>query len=171
MHRHQPAAEEHWRLVQNAAGESSGRVVQPRAGGEDGDGQRWGNASSHLLVLQPVQDNGEPAAVVEIVARPGVDAQTQHGYLRFMQQVGELIEGWYSRRGVQAKQQQHHLWGEVQGVVEVEHRGLESKATALGKATEARRLLQSGRASVAVLRGGRAKIEAVSGQDVVDRRP
>jgi len=166
----QPAAQEHWRLVQSVAGQSDGRLVQPRSSGAGSDGGEWGNASDYLLVLSPAMDAGKTRAVVEILARNEAEPQTQQGYLRFMKQMCGLIAGWFGRHKMQAMNQQHALWGEVQRFVEVVHRGLDRTATAFAIASEARRLLQCDRVSVAVIRGGKAKIEAVSGQDVVDAR-
>jgi len=163
-------AQHHWRLVQNVSTQSNGQLVQPYTNGVARDGAEWGNGSSCVLLLNPVVAEGRTRAVVEILARSDACLQTQQGYLRFLQQMCGFIAGWYSQREMQLMHQQHALWGEVQQFVEIVHRGLDRTATAFAIASEACRVLQCDRVSVAVVRDGKSHIEAVSGQDVVDPR-
>jgi len=166
----QQTAQDHWRLVQSVAAGNSGRIVKPHTGGVSSDGAKWGNASAALLILNPVVACGKTVAVIEILVRSDSDLQTQQSYLRFLREMCGLLARWSSRRELQSMHQQHALWGEAQQFVEIVHRGLDRTATAFAIASEARRLVKCDRVSVAVISDGKSRIEAVSGQDVVDPR-
>ncbi|HEX5446504.1 MAG TPA: HlyD family efflux transporter periplasmic adaptor subunit, partial [Pirellulales bacterium] len=62
------------------------------------------------------------------------------------------------------------LWAQLEQFTRLVHKGLDPTDTAYTIANEGRRLIECDRVSVAVCRGRRPKIEAVSGQDTFDKR-
>ena len=62
------------------------------------------------------------------------------------------------------------LWSRLEDFTRSVHSSLDPIETAYTIANEARRLIECDRVSVAIRRGNRCTIEAVSGQDVFDKR-
>ena len=62
------------------------------------------------------------------------------------------------------------LWTQLEDFTHRVHASLDPRETAYTIANEGRRLIECDRVSVAVRRGRRCTIEAVSGQDVFDKR-
>ncbi len=162
-------AQQHWRLVQRSAMEDRPRLIEALASGGTGE-ETWRNPLSQLVVLQPFSENGEVAGVIEILKAADTPPATQQGLLRFLETVGQMIGGWHRNCEMRSLRGRHALWLEAQRFIEVVHNGLDLKATAFAIANETQQVLNCDRVSVAVERAGGVKIEAVSGQDVVDPR-
>ena len=62
------------------------------------------------------------------------------------------------------------LWTQLEDFTRMIHASLDPRETAYTIANEGRRLIECDRLSVAIRKGNRCKIEAISGQDVFDKR-
>jgi hypothetical protein len=107
---------------------------------------------------------------VEVFQRPGARITTQRGYLRFLLQVCEFAGDFLRARRLAHLSEKQSLWEQLETFTRSAHEKLDVRHTAYTIANEGRRLIGCDRVSVAIRRGGRCPIEAVSGQDVFDKR-
>ncbi|MEK6248191.1 MAG: HlyD family efflux transporter periplasmic adaptor subunit [Planctomycetales bacterium] len=160
----------HYRLLNKAFNEKSGMLVQPQSGAE-GD-ESAANPTDWLLVLGPLASDrkGNAAGVIEIFQRPGSGPATQRGYLRFVLQLCELAGNYLASQQLRQLEERQKLWGQLEQFTRSVHGSLEPIRTAFTVVNEGRRLIECDRVSVAIRRGSKYRIEAVSHQATVDRR-
>ena len=149
-----------------AAGQA---ILVPPAAGAAG-GEEAGNPSDLLLVLAPLVAQNEAQAVVEIFQRPGGAPTTQRGYLRFLVQMADLACDYLKNRRLRQLEDGQALWRQLEEFVQAIHASLDVRATSYALVNEGRRLVGCDRVSLALVCGGRCRIEAVSGLDTIDRR-
>jgi hypothetical protein len=164
----QEAEVRHGRLVQKAFSDAKGLLVPPHTAA--GDSQQAGNPTDYLLVLAPLTADRESVGVLEIFQRPDTGAEAQWGYLRFALQMCELAGDYFRSRRLRSLGDQQALWSKLQEFTRTVHTSLDLRQTAYSIANEGRRLIECDRLSVAVRRGRGCTIEAVSGQDVFEKR-
>lgn len=143
-------------------------LVPPQSGSSDDE--ESGNPSDHLLILAPIKVDQESYGIVEIFQRPNGGPTTQRGYLRFLVQMCELASDFFKNRRLRLFQERQHLWERLEQFLQSIHKSLDLCETIYTIANEARELIEVDRVSVALLRGHRCDVEAVSGLDSVDRR-
>ncbi|MGD9723296.1 MAG: efflux RND transporter periplasmic adaptor subunit [Pirellulales bacterium] len=158
----------HGRLLRKVIKGGEGMLSLPHSGA--GNAEEGGNPTDFLLVLGPLKTANETAGVLEIFQRPNSSANVQRGYLRFLQQMCELCGEYLKSRKLQHFTDRQALWAQLENFTRLVHRGLDTRTTAYTIANEGRRLIECDRVSVAISRGRRCTIEAVSGQDLVDKR-
>jgi len=133
-------------------------------------GNGFSDGSHHPLLLVPVSDGKRHCAVVEVAQRPEIPPAAQQGYLRFLEQLGEQAESYFRNRRLSDLADKESDWQQTFEFMRRIHGSLELRATAYEIANEGRRLIECDKLSVAVRRGSKVRIEAVSGQDMLDRR-
>ncbi len=158
----------HYRLLQQALGESSGMLVAPQSGAEGN--QEAGNPTDWLLVLGPLVSNRAPRGVIEIFQRPGAGPVTQRGYLRFLLQLCELGGNYLATRQLRSFEDRQSLWGQLEQFTKTVHESLDPIRTAYTVVNEGRRLIECDRVSLAIWRGRKCRVEAISHQDTIDKR-
>jgi hypothetical protein len=152
------------RVIQNDE-----HLLVPPYSGTAGD-EEAGNPTSYLLVLAPVRDDERVAGVVEIFQRPTSGPASQRGYLRFLVEMCQHVNDFLRARRFRQLTDWHSLFTEVDRFSRAVHEGLDPKVTAYTIANEGRRLIACDRVSVALQKGRKCVIEAVSGQDTMDMR-
>ncbi len=165
--------QQHGRLLHQVMSGSEGTLVAPHSGAgdaTDSDENAAANPTDFLLVLAPVHNDQGPQGVVEIFQRSGARITTQRGYLRFLLQVCEFAGDFLKARRLRHLSEKQSLWEQLETFTRTAHEKLDVRHTAYTIANEGRRLIGCDRVSVAIRRGGRCPIEAVSGQDVFDKR-
>jgi multidrug efflux pump subunit AcrA (membrane-fusion protein) len=165
--------QQHFRLLNQVMQGSEGTLVAPHsghAGGSDDDASAAANPTDYLLVLGPVLNDQGPQGVVEVFQRGGGRPATQRGYLRFLMQTCELAGDFLRRQRLSHLSDKQSLWEQLESFTRLAHEKLEVRQTAFTVANEGRRLIGCDRVSVAIQRGRRCPIEAVSGQDTFDKR-
>jgi multidrug efflux pump subunit AcrA (membrane-fusion protein) len=145
----------------------NGVIIPPHAGYGEDDAA---NATGCLLVFGPLRTDLEMVGLVEIFARPDVAPEIQKGYLRFLLQMCELATDFLKSHQLRHFSDRQVLWARLEDFTRGVHASLEPMETAYTIANEARRLIECDRVSVALRKGNRCTIEAVSGQDVFDKR-
>ncbi len=158
----------HYRLLQQALGESSGMLVAPQSGAEGNE--EAGNPTDWLLVLGPLVSNRAPRGVIEIFQRPGAGPVTQRGYLRFLLQLCELGGNYLATRQLRSFEDRQSLWGQLEQFTKTVHESLDPIRTAYTVVNEGRRLIECDRVSLAIWRGRKCRVEAISHQDTIDKR-
>ena len=175
----------HLMLLHKAVKEGEGALVQPRSGfgsdpesgpsstdgaGTDSDSPAAANPTDWLLVLGPLKTELENVGIVEIFQRADAGVSTQKGYLRFLLQMCELAGDFLRTRQLRNFSDRQTLWTRLEEFSRLIHASLDPRETAYIVANEGRRLIECDRVSIALKRGKRCVIEAVSGQDMVDKR-
>jgi hypothetical protein len=149
-----------------AAGQ--GMIVPPHAG--FGDDQDAGNPTGCLLVIGALRTELEMVGLVEIFQRPETQPEVQQGFLNFLlkmcQMAGDFLKGHQLRKF----SDRQVLWSKLEDFTRIVHASLEPLEAAYTIANESRRLIDCDRVSVALSKGRTCKIEAVSGQDIFDKR-
>jgi multidrug resistance efflux pump len=165
--------QQHGRLLHQVLRGSEGALVAPHSGtggAEDNDEQVAANPTEFLLVLAPVHNDQGPQGVVEVFQRAGARVTTQRGYLRFLLQVCEFAGDFLKARRLRHLAEKQSLWEQLETFTRTAHEKLDVRQTAYTIANEGRRLIGCDRVSVAIRRGGKCPVEAISGQDVFDKR-
>ena len=158
----------HGRLLRKALTAGQGMLVAPQSGaGEEDEG---GNPTDFLVVLGPLKTDQQMHGLIEIFQRPGSSPNVQRGYLRFLLQMCELASDFLKSRQLRHFTDRQTLWSQLENFTRVAHVSLDPRATAYTIANEGRRLIECDRVSVGICRGKKCRIEAVSGQDLFDRR-
>ena len=121
-------------------------------------------------MLGPLKTANETAGVIEIFQRPSGNPNVQRGYLRFLLQMCELASDYLKSRKLQTFTDRQQLWAQLENFTRLVHKGLDRQMTAYTIANEGRRLIECDRVSVAINKGRKCAIEAVSGQDTFDKR-
>jgi multidrug efflux pump subunit AcrA (membrane-fusion protein) len=158
----------HARLLQKVIRSGEGLLVPPHSGSGDEDG--GANPTDCLLVLGPLKTELEVKGVVEIFQRAEAGPSTQKGYLRFLLQMCELAGDYLKSRDLRHFSDRQLLWTQLEEFTRLVHASLNPRETAYTIANEGRRLIECDRVSVAVRQGDRCVVEAVSGQDLFDKR-
>jgi hypothetical protein len=164
---------QHSRLLYQVLQGAEGALVAPHSGtgdATDGDDQAAANPTDYLLVLAPVHNDQGPQGIVEIFQRTGARVTTQRGYLRFLLQVCEFAGDFLKGRRLRHLSEKQLLWEQLESFTRTAHEKLDARQTAYTIVNEGRRLIGCDRVSVAIRRGGRCPIEAISGQDTFDKR-
>ena len=145
----------------------NGLIIPPHSGfGEE----EAANATGCLLVFGPLRTDLEMVGLVEVFARPDVAVEIQQGYLRFLLQMCELATDFLKSHQLRHFSDRQVLWARLEDFTRGVHASLDPMEAAYTIANEARRLIECDRVSVALRKGNRCTIEAVSGQDVFDKR-
>ena len=158
----------HRRLISRAANAGQSLLVPPYSGTTDGDAE--GNPTRYLLVLGALKHEGQHDGVIEIFQRPDTAPDTQRGYLRFLQQMCELATEWLRSQKLQRLGDRQTLWQQADSFARASHESLDLKETAYIVANEGRRLIGCDRVSVAIKKGRKCKVQAISGQDTIENR-
>ena len=173
--------EAHNTLVTGLFGSGAGMLVAPGASVSGPDGMALAaNRTPLLVIAAPIDCTSGRAGLIELFHQSNQD-DVQRGYLRFSEQVAGLAAIYLDRqRNNQqvAAQRQQLVESDVQqaALSQVErfsravHESLDPVATAFVLANEARRIIGCDRVSVLVKRGRILRLEAVSGQESVERR-
>jgi len=158
----------HGKLLRKVITTGEGQLMAPHAG--SGNPEDGSNPTDFLLVLGPLKTANETAGVLEIFQRPASNVNVQRGYLRFVLQMCELASEYLKSRKLQHFTDRQALWSQLENFTRLVHQGLDERGTAFTIANEGRRLIECDRVSVALCKGRKTTIEAVSGQDTFDKR-
>jgi hypothetical protein len=158
----------HARLLHRVVRTGEELLVPPYSGAE-GDSEA-GNPTAYLLVLAPLRSDQRNVGVVEVFQRPRSGPASQRGYLRFLSQMCALAGEYLRGRRLRQLTDWQSLFSKADQFARLVHNSLEPRTTAYTIANEGRRLIGCDRVSVAVRKGNRCVIQAVSGQDTMDTR-
>ena len=173
---------QHLILLHKVMTEGDGAIVPPHSGyggdsvasapsnGGAAQEAAAANPTDWLLVLGPLKTELENVGIVEIFQRADASLNTQKGYLRFLLQMCEIAGDFLRTRQLRHFSDRQTLWTRLEEFSRLIHASLDPRETAYIVANEGRRLIECDRVSIALKRGNRCVIEAVSGQDMVDKR-
>jgi len=162
------AQKQHSRLLYKAMSAPEGMLVPPHSGA--GDDEAVANPTNFLLLLGALRTDLEVVGVLEIFQRGDAGPTTQRGYMRFLSQMCELAAEFLKSHQLRHFSDRQALWTQLESFTGAVHASLDPKEAAFTIANEGRRLIECDRVSVALRRGRKCTVEAVSGQDVFDKR-
>jgi GAF domain-containing protein len=166
-----PEAEQgHLALVQSLLGSPTGLIVPAGAEVSGADGKTLAtNATALSVIAVPIENDGRRAGLLEVFQRPQ-EEQVERGYLVFLQQLAVVAGDYLQRRQVVALGDQQAALSQVERFARSVHESLDPVATAFVLANEARRIIGCDRVGVLIRRRRQLRLEAVSGQESVERR-
>jgi multidrug efflux pump subunit AcrA (membrane-fusion protein) len=165
---------EHGRLLYKVLSGGEAMLVPPHSG--PGDVERVedeapaANPTDFLLLLGLLKTDLESVGVVEVFQRSDSGPTTQQGYLRFLMQMCELAGDFLKSHQLRHFSDRQTLWTQLEDFTRTVHASLDPREAAYTIANEGRRLIECDRVSVAIRKGRKCHIEAVSGQDLFDKR-
>jgi len=127
--------------------------------------------TNHLYVLSPILKGRECIGVVEVFQRPDTDPRARPGYLQFIEQMCG-----YASRYVKLREEGTQeappadFWREFNQFSVDLQRSLHIKEVAATAANDGRQLIRADRISVAVFHGKQLRMQAISGQESVNRK-
>ena len=163
-----PEAMSHGRLLTRLFSQGRAELVPPMSGTGEESGE--GNPTRFLLVTAPLVSNKQPVGLLEVLQRPDSPAEAQRGYLRFLEHMTKLMGEWLQGHALQQVSNRQELWQQSDQFARLVHDNLDLIDTAYTIANEGRRLIECDRVSVAMLKGGKLKVIAISGQDSIENR-
>ena len=166
-----PEAEKgHLELVQSLLGSPHGFVVPAGAEVSGADGKTLAANSTALSVIAvPIENNGTRVGLIEVFQHPQ-EERVEQGYLVFMNEVALVAGEYLQQRRVVALGDQQAALSQVERFARTVHESLDPVATAFVLANEARRIIGCDRVGVLVRQRRKLTLEAVSGQESVERR-
>lgn len=135
-----------------------------------GEDQSEGNPTQFLLVVSPLSNGKKNTGLIEIFQRPDSAPNIQKGYLRFLDQMAGLIGDWLKGATLRQVSDRQEMWQQADHFARLVHDNLDLRDTAFTIANEGRQLIGCDRVSVAIKKGGRCKVQAISGQDSIENR-
>ncbi len=159
---------QHARLLYKTLGDGRGVLVPPHSG--SGDDDQAANPTDMLIILSPLKTDLETAGLVEVFQRADAGPKVQQGYLRFLLEMCELAADFLKSHQLRHFSDRQALWTKLEDFTRAVYASLDSRTTAYTIANEGRRLIECDRLSVALRRGNRCRVEAISGQDLFDKR-
>ncbi len=165
---------QHSRLLYKMLGSSEGMMIPPHSGPGDlvqvGDETPVSNPTEFLLLFGLLKTDIETLGLVEIFQRADSGPATQQGYLRFLSQMCELAGDFLKSHQLRHFSTRQMLWTQLEDFTRMVHASLDPREAAYTIANEGRRLIECDRVSVAIRKGKKCTIEAISGQDMFDKR-
>jgi hypothetical protein len=167
--------QQHGRLLYKTLSSGEPALVPPYSGTGDSESTPGGeipagNPTEFLLLLGLLKTDLETIGLVEIFQRSDSSPVTQQGYLRFLMQMCELAGDFLKSHQLRHFSDRQTLWTQLEDFTRVVHLSLDPREAAYTIANEGRRLIECDRVSVAIRKGKKCTIEAVSGQDLFDKR-
>jgi multidrug efflux pump subunit AcrA (membrane-fusion protein) len=162
------AARRHARLVAHV-GETKLALALPPHSGSSGDAST-DNPTALCLLLSPVVSDDQAVAVIEILARPSGAPSATEGHLRFLSAVCEVAADYDRFRQLHELREHASTRGQFDQFTRAVHGRLDVRHVAYTLANEGRAIIGCDRASVAIVRGRKARLLSVSGVDTQNRR-
>jgi hypothetical protein len=172
LDRSEEARQAHFELLRRAVVKPQPLHLLPHSGaGPAEEGQPApGNPTEYLLLLVPVLLNDQVAGLIEVWQSPGRPLNAVGGFLRYMGLMADLGARYQRNQMLGQMAGQQQLWTQLEAFSRQVHSSLNPVEVSYHVANEGRRLVACDRVSVAVRRGRKVTVEAISGADVVEKR-
>ncbi|MDO4587155.1 MAG: hypothetical protein Q4C95_07650 [Planctomycetia bacterium] len=169
LHENEEANKQHSRLLYKMLNAQEESNIVPAHSGSDNEDEA-GNPTDFLLLFGVIKTELETFGLVEVVQRSDTNPATQKGYLRFLQQMTGLASEFYKNRQLRNFGDRQNLWIQLEDFTRNIHKTLDYKETIYTVVNESRRLIECDRVSIAIKRGKKCRVEAVSGQAMLEKR-
>ena len=129
------------------------------------------NTTPFLLLFAPIYNRKKICCgTIELLQRSEITQSAQDGYLNFLGQISKLFPRWHEQQDLRRLSNKETTWSTKMNFVTEVHRSIELKETTFALANEVRRLLNCDRVSIALWKGSKCKVDAISSQDKFDNR-
>jgi hypothetical protein len=172
LDQNETSREAHNELLRLATQMARPQMVPPHSGtGPTEDGKPApGNPTDYVILMAPIMVDKQLAGLVEIWQDADRNPQAQEGFLRFVTQMAGLASTYTRNHQLRQMVGQQALWTQLEQFARQIHGSLNPMECGYVVANEGRRLIDCDRVSVAMRRGKKAHVEAISGADVVEKR-
>ena len=159
----------HERLVRTVVASSRPTLIEPQA--QDQSTGDIINPLAFLLLLKPLNDPSlQCSYVIELFQRPDIAAAARTGYMRYLEQIGEIFSSWQARNQLRFQSTQQSQQEQTLDFVRSIHSSLDPTEVAYAAANDGRLLAGCDRLSILKFDGRQCKVLSVSGQDDFDNR-
>jgi hypothetical protein len=165
-------SQQHQRLLERISRQTETHAVSPQSGTTSAAAPNGlpENPTDFLLLFCPVMVDDRVLGVLEIFQRPNVSPGAVQGFLRFLAALAELAADYLRNSQLRELQDRATLWSQFEQFTERVHQGLDVDQIAASIANDGRHLIGCDKVTVAVRKGSRFPVRAVSGLDSIDRR-
>jgi hypothetical protein len=172
LDRSEEGRQKHDELLRQANLKGQPGFFPPHSGlGEaEGGGPAPGNPTDFVILLAPIMVDKQVAGLVEVWQDPTRGPEAQRGFLHFVVRMTGLASSYTRNHQLRQMTGQQQVWTQLETFARQVHASLNPTEVAYQVANEGRRLVECDRVSVAVRRGKKTYVEAISGADVVEKR-
>jgi hypothetical protein len=168
---HKNGRQSHNELLRQAIQTAKPILLEPYGSTGILEGIPAGNPTDFVVLLVPILlDEKTALGLVEVWEEPRWDARTKRAHLNYLVQMAAYASGYVRNQQSRQMLNQEQLWSQLEAFSCQIHSTLDITTVSYHVANEGRRLVGCDRVCVAVREGKKAKIEAVSGADVVEKR-
>lgn len=170
LDRHKNGRQSHNELLRQAFQMGRPMLLEPYGTSGILEGLPAGNPTEFFCLLVPVQMEKDVAGLVELWVEQRYDVRMQRTFLNYLVQMAGYAAQYMRTQTGRKLVGQEQIWSQVEAFARDIHSSLDPTRVAFAIANEGRRLIGCDRLSVATVVDRKAKIEAVSGSDVVEKR-
>jgi hypothetical protein len=171
LDKHKNGRQSHNELLRQAFQTAKPILLEPFGSTGILEGIPAGNPTDYVVLLAPILlEENKALGLIEIWQVPQFDARSKRVQLNFAVQMAGYASTYFRNQHGRSSLNQEHLWTQLEAFACQIHATLDTTIVAYHVANEGRRLIGCDRLSVALRDGKKAKIEAVSGADVVEKR-
>ncbi|MBX7105732.1 MAG: hypothetical protein K1X57_16740 [Gemmataceae bacterium] len=170
LDRHKNGRQSHNELLRQAFQMGRPMLLEPYGTSGILEGLPAGNPTEYFCLLVPVQMEKESTGLLELWTESRYDARMQRTFLNYLVQMAGYAAQFLRNQTGRKLVGQEQLWAQVESFAREIHSSLDPTRVAYSIANEGRRLIGCDRLSVAVVADRKARIESVSGSDVVEKR-
>lgn len=170
LDRHKNGRQSHNELLRQAFQMGRPMLLEPYGTSGILEGLPAGNPTEFFCLLVPVQMEKEATGLLELWTEARYDVRMQRTFLNYLVQMAGYAAQFLRNQTGRKLVGQEQLWAQVEAFAREIHSSLEPTRVAYAIANEGRRLIGCDRLSVAIVVDRKAKVEAVSGSDVVEKR-
>jgi biotin carboxyl carrier protein len=160
----------HTTLLLRAFEDGQAKLCLPHSPPEGSNNQAGTNTSDSSLIVSPLKVDKHSVGVVELLLDPARRDAAQRNAVKFVAELCEMGATYLKNRQLRHMLNQQHLWTQLETFVRQIHASIRTRECSYIVANEGKRLVDCDRLSVALVRGKRPVIYAVSGQEVVERK-
>lgn len=161
--------EMHTRLIRSISASGHPTLIEPEAVSPQ-TGEVI-NPLPCLLLLKPLQDSAlSDQYVLELYQRAEIVPAARTGYMRYLEEIGEIFAAWRARHQLRRQSTRHGRQQRLMEFIRDIHSSLHPREVAYAAANDGRVLVGCDRLSVLRFDSRNAKVLAVSGQDDFDNR-
>ena len=159
----------HDRLVRTVVASGRPTLIEPDA--RDQNSGNVVNPMAYLLLLKPLIDPSlHRRYVIELYQRPDIATAARTGYMRYLEEIGEIFGSWQARHQLRFQSTQQSRQQRMMDFVRDIHGSLDPSEVAYAAANDGRLLVECDRLSILTFDGRSCKVLSVSGQDDFDNR-
>jgi hypothetical protein len=172
LDREETDRQQHDELLRYAAQTARPQIVAPHSGtGPVEDGKPApGNPTDYVTLIAPILVDKQVAGLVEVWQDANRAPNAQQGFLQFIARMADLASSYTRNHQLRQMIGQQTLWTQLEAFARQIHGSLNPMEVGYLVANEGRRLIDCDRVSVALRLGKKARVEAISGADVVEKR-